>query len=213
MEWKFRKSILYEAILCSFALMAFSFFIHYRFPVRLISFASLIVASYIIGRNIKSLTDFKKYTGEISLSRIPVIFIMAGISSGILLSVLYRYHLDLSFFPGSFHRFVIIAGIIGIAEELVFRGFIQGFIKQLDIPASVLFGTLSHTGYKCCLFLSPAITSGIDIGYLAFWTFTAGIMLGILRQISNSIIPSLTAHALFDILAYAEFTSAPWWVW
>jgi membrane protease YdiL (CAAX protease family) len=212
-EWGQGKRILCEAILCTIALMVFSFFIHHEFPVMLFSFAALAAVSLIIGKNIRTSYDLRRYTGELSVLRIPFIFSLAGFLCGLFLSVLYRYHLDQNLLPDSFHGFGIIAGIIGVAEEMVFRGFIQGSVRQVNVPASVLLGTLSHTGYKCCLFLSPAIAGNIDIGYLAFWTFGAGIVLGVLRQISKSIIPCLVAHGLFDILVYAGFSAAPWWVW
>jgi membrane protease YdiL (CAAX protease family) len=129
------------------------------------------------------------------------------------LAVCYRLYLDISLFPKSFHLFVIVAAIIGCMEELVFRGFLQEYVKSINGPFSILFSTLSHTGYKCCLFLSPVITADIDIGKLAVYTFIAGILFGTMRHLSKSILPSLFAHALFDILVYAEFVTAPWWVW
>jgi membrane protease YdiL (CAAX protease family) len=98
-------------------------------------------------------------------------------------------------------------------EELVFRGFIQDYVKGINAPFSILFSTISHTAYKCCLFLSPMVTADINIGFLAIWTLIAGIMFGTIRHLSKSILPSLIVHALFDILFYAEFVIAPWWVW
>jgi membrane protease YdiL (CAAX protease family) len=98
-------------------------------------------------------------------------------------------------------------------EELVFRGFLQEYIRSINGPFSVLFSTISHTGYKCCLFLSPVVTTNIDVGFLALWTFIIGILFGTIRHLSKSLLPSLSAHALFDILVYAEFATAPWWVW
>lgn len=61
--------------------------------------------------------------------------------------------------------------------------------------------------------LRSMAAAGIDIGLLAFWTFVAGIIFGTIKHFSKSILPSFIAHALFDIWVYAEFVSAPWWVW
>jgi membrane protease YdiL (CAAX protease family) len=206
-------NILSEAIICSFGLMVFSFFIHYKIPVRLISFAALMVSALIISRNFKSFSDLKDIAGTGLSKGINLIYCVIGIAGGIMLAAMYRWHLDISIFPKSFHSFVFVAALIGCAEELVFRGFIQEHVKSISGPFSVLFSTLSHTGYKCCLFLSPAITANIDIGFLALCTFVAGIVFGIVRHVSKSILPSLIAHALFDIIVYAEFVNAPWWVW
>jgi membrane protease YdiL (CAAX protease family) len=208
-----RFTILSGAILFSLGLMVFSFFIQYKFPVRLFSFAALLMSAFIISRNIRSLSDFKRITGEFISPGITLLLFISGIALGIVLAVFYRWHLDLSLFPKSVHLFVITAAFIGCMEELVFRGFLQEYVKSINGPFSVLFSTLSHTGYKCCLFLSPLITANIDIGFLALWTLLAGILSGTIRHLSKSLLPSLIAHALFDILVYAEFVSAPWWVW
>jgi len=208
-----RVTILYEAILFSLGLMVFSFFIHYKLPVRLLSFAALLLVAVIISRNIRSLSDLKRITGEFISPFITLLLLISGIALGIVLTLLYRWHLDLSLLPKTFHLFVITAALIGCMEELVFRGFLQEYVKSINGPFSVLFSTLSHTGYKCCLFLSPEITADINVGFLALWTLLAGILSGTIRHVSNSLLPSLIAHALFDILVYAEFVSAPWWVW
>jgi membrane protease YdiL (CAAX protease family) len=193
--------------------MVFSFFIHYKLPVRLLSFAALLMAAVIISRNIRSLSDLKRITGEYISPFITLLLLISGIALGIVLALFYRWHLDLSLLPKTFHLFVITAALIGCMEELVFRGFLQEYVKSINGPFSVLFSTLSHTGYKCCLFLSPVITADINVGFLALWTLLAGILSGTIRHVSKSILPSLIAHALFDILVYAEFVTAPWWVW
>jgi len=208
-----RGTILAEAILISVGLMAFSFFIQFKFPVRLIAFAALLLSAIIISWNIRSLSDLKKIIGEFISLRNTLLNIFFGIVIGIVFVLMYRWHLDLTLFPKSIHLFIFSAAIIGCNEELVFRGFLQGQIKIINGPFSILFSTISHTGYKCCLFLSPAITSNIDVGFLALWTFVAGILFGTIRDLSKSLIPSLSAHALFDILVYAEYCSPPWWVW
>jgi membrane protease YdiL (CAAX protease family) len=206
-------TILIEALLCSFGLMLFSFFIHHKIPVQLFSFAGLLLSAFIISRNLRSVTDLKMITGGSLSSKKTILYVIFGIAAGSVLAILYRWHLDLRLFPVSFHLFIIAAALIGCMEEIVFRGFIQGFVQRINGPLAVLFSTLSHTGYKCCLFLSPIITENMDVGFLALWTFGAGIFSGVIRHFTKSLVPSLIAHALFDILVYAEFTHAPWWVW
>ena len=142
-----------------------------------------------------------------------LLYLIIGIAMGIMLVVIYRWHLEFRLFPASLHLFVITAALIGSVEELVFRGFLQEYVRNINGPFSILFSTLSHTGYKCCLFLSPAVTSDVNVGFLALWTFLAGILFGTVRHLTGSLLPSLSAHALFDILVYAEFVTAPWWVW
>lgn len=208
-----KNTPLYEAILCSFAFMAFPFFIHFDFPLRLIAFVALLPPAYIIGKNLNSLSDLKKITGEVPTIKNIVVFSVIGLTGGTLFAVLYRWHLDLTLFPHWVYPFAILGALIGSIEELVFRGYIQGSLNSINSTFSILFSTISHTGYKCCLFLSTVIIAGTHIGFLAFWTFTAGLLFGTIRHYTKSIMPSLIAHALFDILVYAECLRAPWWVW
>ncbi len=208
-----RLTVLSGAIQCSLGLMVFSFFIQFEFPLRLLSFAALFMSAFIISKNLRSFSDFKKITGESVSCKITLLYLTTGIAMGIMLAVTYRRHLGISLFPASLHLFVFIAALIGCVEELVFRGFLQEFTKSINGPFSILFSTLSHTGYKCCLFLSPAVSADINVGFLVFWTFLAGILFGTVRHLTKSLLPSLSAHVLFDILVYSEFATAPWWVW
>ena len=193
--------------------MGFSYFIHHGFPARLIALASLMLPAFIIGKNLRSLPGIKLITGEYPSFKACLLYFLTGISGGMILAVLYRWYLDIPFFPQTLCSFAILAALIGSLEELVFRGFIQEHVRKFNGPFSILFSTAAHTGYKCCLFLSPFVTAGTEIGFLAFWTFLAGLIFGTIRHFSKSIIPSLVAHALFDILVYAEYVKAPWWVW
>jgi membrane protease YdiL (CAAX protease family) len=206
-------TILSEAIICSLGLMIFSFFIHYKIPVSLISFSALLVSAFIISRNIRSFSDLKTITGSGKSAEINLLYCCLGTTGGILLAAIYRWHLDIRIFPDNIHPFIIVAALIGITEELVFRGFIQEHVKSINGLFSILFSAISHTGYKCCLFLSPSVAASPDLGFLALWTFISGIIFGTARHFSRSILPSLIAHALFDIIVYAEYVSAPWWVW
>jgi membrane protease YdiL (CAAX protease family) len=155
----------------------------------------------------------KKITGEFFSIKISLLYSLIGLLAGVLIASLYRWSLGISIFPATIHYFVIVAALIGSLEELVFRGFIQDYVKSINAPFSILFSTISHTGYKCCLFIAPLAAADIDIGYLALCTFITGIIFGTIKHFSNSIIPTLIAHALFDILVYAEYVNAPWWVW
>lgn len=208
-----KLSVLSGAILCSLGLMVFSFFIQFKFPVRLLAFAALLMSAFIISKNLRSFSDLKKITGESDSCKKTLLYLITGIAMGIILAVIYRQYLGIILFPSSFHLFVITSAIIGSVEELVFRGFLQEYTRSITGPFSILFSTLSHTGYKCCLFLSPAVTADINIGFLVLWTFLAGIIFGTVRHLTKSLLPTLSAHALFDILVYAEFVTAPWWVW
>ena len=213
MPEKRRFTIILEATLCSLGLMVFSFFVHHTFPVSLVSYAALLFSAIIISRNLRSISDLKKLFGEKRPVRIIVPYLLSGVAVGIILSVAYRSYLDINLFPKTLQLFAITAALIGSAEELVFRGFLQERVRPVNGVFSVFFSSLSHTGYKCCLFLSPVIVAITDVGFLALWTFIAGMVLGALRHLSGSLWPPLLAHALFDVWVYGECVGAPWWVW
>jgi membrane protease YdiL (CAAX protease family) len=201
------------AIICSFALMTFSFFIHFEFPLKLISLSALVLAAYLLGSQLHTLQDLWRKTAESFTFTVPFFYSLTAVVCGILLAIFYRWFLGISMFPDSIHPFVIIAALTGAIEELVFRGYLQEQVRSINGMFSILFSTISHTGYKCCLFMVPAAAAGIDIPNLAFWTFLFGILFGTIKHLSKSIVPPLLAHTLFDILVYAEFIKAPWWVW
>lgn len=207
------KVILAEAFICSLGLIVFAYFIHNEFPARLISFGALLLPGIIIAGNIKSSSDLGRIIGKSGSFRNFLLLTASGVFLGSILSFLYRSHLGIALLPGSLHLFAFIAALIGSTEELVFRGFIQDHVGRINGPLSVFFGTLSHTAYKCFLFLSPVVNANIDIGFLALFTFIAGFLFGTIRYFSGSLVPAITAHALFDILVYAEYVHAPWWVW
>jgi membrane protease YdiL (CAAX protease family) len=210
---KSKNSFLTEAILCSLSLMVFSFFIHFEFPVRLISFMALVVPAWIFSRNLQSFSDLRKIVSVPASGKLAIIYLIPGALLGFLFAIMYRWHLEISLFPISLTIFALVAALIGCMEELVFRGIIQDYVKSINVPFSIFFSSLSHTAYKCCIFLAPVAAADFNIGFLAFWTFIVGILSGTIRQLSSSLIPSLIAHALFDIMVYGEYANAPWWVW
>jgi len=74
-----KLTVIFEAILCSLGLMVFSFFIQYKFPVRLISFSALLISAIIIARNLRSPADIKKITGENISLKITLLYTISGI--------------------------------------------------------------------------------------------------------------------------------------
>lgn len=202
-----------EAIIISLALVIFSYFIHSDLPLRLVSFVALLLVSYIIGKNLTKAEGIKQAAGSFSSGMAGFVYCLTGLAGGILLAILYRWHLDMRLLPKDICGFSIVAALIGGFEEIVFRGYIQGSLRKINAPLSILSGTLSHTCYKCSLFLSPSGSQHIDIIFLGLWTFTGGLVYGIIRHYSGSVIPALLAHMFFDIIVYAEYVHSPWWVW
>ncbi len=213
MERQRKFNVLAEAVVCSLCLMIFSFFIQYDFPNRIIAFLALLVAAFIISKNIKSVNDLKKIFGEKITIRKLVLLLILGIIFGFVLAIPYRNYHHWSLLPKSFSYFTIVAALIGCMEELVFRGFLQEFVKEINGWLSILFSTISHTGYKFFLFLAPVITENTDLQILFFWTLGVGFLFGVTRHYAKSIWLPLAVHVVFDVLSYAEYVHSPWWVW
>jgi membrane protease YdiL (CAAX protease family) len=187
MDRKNRIFRIINAALCGSGLVAFSFFIHYEFPVRLLSFACLIFSAFIISRELKSWSVFKEIFGDIRLSGKFVLISLAAIILGFSLAALYSFTKGMPLILYSLSGFSIVAVLIGTTEELIFRGFLQGYLKTVNVSFSILFGSFFHTVYKCCLFLAPVHAVKIDLVFLSTWTFVFGILFGILKQYSGSI--------------------------
>jgi membrane protease YdiL (CAAX protease family) len=202
-----------DALLCSMAMLVFAFFAPFTFPLKLISIGTLIVPAYIIAKSIDSDSELLKITGKRTTLPAIILYSAASVAFGLILGVLYRWKLDESLFPERFRWFALAAAAIGVTEELLFRGFIQEAVKYKGAVFSIAFSTLAHTSYKTLLFMSPANTHHINIWFLASWTMLAGLIMGTVRHTSGSIIPSLSAHAVFDIIVYGGLLSSPWWVW
>lgn len=207
-----KKSLVLNAFLICLGFTVFSFFIHYPFPVILLSFAGLAMTSIIMSSQIHSVKDVTETLGL----RFPdkfILYILIGLQLGFIYAILYRNSIGQRLFPETLTRFALLASVIGAVEELIFRGFIQSYCKKVHIIFALLFATCSHTAYKCCLFLAPVNEFRTDILFLLIYTFAGGLLFGILKELSKSILPVLAAHALFDILVYGEYMEAPWWVW
>jgi membrane protease YdiL (CAAX protease family) len=204
---------LFEALLCTLGFIVFAYFIHVPFPGKLISFAGLLIPAYIISRHFYSLNGLRKILGITIPPRQSLLFIITGILLGVIYAAAYRNVSGISIFPKTIRNFAAIAALIGTLEEIVFRGFMQGHVRNLNAYFSIFYGSISHTAYKCFLFLSPAIAHKVDVPFLLVWTLTGGLIFGVLKEYSKSTVSPVIAHALFDILAYAECVNAPWWVW
>jgi len=132
---------------------------------------------------------------------------------GLILGLLTRSRFELTLIPAGLTGIAIIAPLIGSAEELVFRGYIQGQLRAVGKIFSIVTASALHTTYKLLVILTLSIPLQFDFFFLIIWTFIGGFLSGILRELSGSTIPPVVAHAVFDIVLYGGLASAPVWVW
>jgi membrane protease YdiL (CAAX protease family) len=202
-----------EVNLITTALVSFSYFIHYPAPVLWLGYVSLFIAALLIARHIQFPFQYHKFIGEFLFSKKMMFTCIWGLILGILMACIYRYRLAVNPIPPHIGSFMWIAALIGISEELVFRGFILGHLSRFSVWVSIPVASLSHSLYKCCAFLSPIAGHSVNIPLLFVSTFIGGLFFGWLKEYSRSTIPPAIAHGIFDIIVYAEYVKAPWWVW
>ncbi len=194
-------------------ILVFALFIHDPWPKRLFSIFALIGSSVILGytnRNNSLLTAFgltSPLSSRVLISMIPALILGLG------LGWLTRSTFDLSPLPASVTHFAFVAPLIGATEELIFRGFIQGYLRPIGRIFSVVYASTVHTCYKLLVILSLSLPLQFDFIFLVIWTFVGGLAFGALREGARSSIPPVIAHALFDIVLYGGYAIAPAWVW
>lgn len=155
--------------------------------------------------------------GKPRLSYLPVRLVVV-FALGFLAAVGYRLLIGDALLLSRLHWFVIPAVMVGLTEEILWRGWIQGTLTSAwgTYPA-VFAAATSHTLYKTALFVFPP--SGMighqpnDLALVAVLTFGFGLGLGFLRVRQGSLAGPVVFHMVFDLFVYGERSVAPWWVW
>jgi membrane protease YdiL (CAAX protease family) len=202
-----------DVVFCTLALMLFGFFITASFPLKLVAFPALIFVVAIISsqKNRDVVMGIFAMSNLFSLQKISwyVVSLLMGVAG----ALFYRGSIGMPVFPDKVSLFAVFAILVGITEELVFRGFIQGRLQNLNAGFAIGFAALAHALYKAFLFISPWAQWHPGIFLFFLYSFGAFVLLGSLRQYSKSMLPPILVHAVFDIIVYAETTQPPWWVW
>lgn len=200
-------------VFLSFAcILLFAGFIHHPFPVKLVAFGGMVGTAAVLGFATRKLTILELF-GIHRINRKILLYIIPAIILGFSLGILTRNRFELSLIPEGITRVAFVAPLVGAMEELLFRGYIQWQIRPSGKILSILSTSAFHTCYKLLVILSLAAPLQFDFFFLIFWTFAGGVLFGILRELSESSIPPLLAHAIFDIMLYGGMATAPMWVW
>ena len=201
-----------DVSLAVIGILLFAIFIHGNWPIRVIAFAGLAVTAILIGFSIRQESLLCSF-GLSGISRKMLFYTIPAIITGVVLGMLTRRTFNLVLLPGPITRVACIAPLVGITEELIFRGYIQGHLKPIGRVFSILYASTVHTAYKLLVILSLSLPLQFNFFFLVALTFIVGILFGILRELSNSAIPPSLAHAVFDVVLYGGFVLAPVWVW
>jgi membrane protease YdiL (CAAX protease family) len=193
-------------------ILLFALTIHYPGPLRILSIGGLAGAGILIGASIRH-TPLLHAFGISKPDRRMLLFLIPATLLGILLGMATRHKFGLSLFPVSLGMMALVTPWIGAVEELIFRGYLQGTLLPVGRIFSILAASISHTCYKLLVILSLSSVLQFDLFFLVLWTLIGGTAFGVLRDLSRSSIPPLTAHALFDVVLYGGMWVAPVWVW
>ena len=193
-------------------ILLFSLFIHRDDLLRLLAF--IFLCTTVLGVHYASRdTDLLKTIGLTGRTSRLTIYLFLGVCIGGLLAMVVRYTFDMPWLPEHLTYVALIAPLIGITEELVFRGYIQGHFRPLGKLASMCIATTGHTLYKYIVIVTLPEPVVFNYRFLILWTFLGGFLFSMLRELSRSIYPSALAHACFDIILYGAFASLPFWTW
>lgn len=193
-------------------ILLFALFIHDPWPRRIIALVALTGSSVLLGYSIRNSSWLNAF-GLAPMSRKILFYMIPALILGMGLGWLTRLTFDLSPFPASVSHFALIAPLIGATEELIFRGFIQGYLRPIGRIFSVVYTSAVHTCYKLLVILSLSVPLQFDFFFLVIWTFLGGVVFGALKEGAKSSVPPVIAHAMFDIILYSGYAVAPVWVW
>jgi membrane protease YdiL (CAAX protease family) len=203
-----------EVLAASVGMVLFALFAHQGLPWMVLSAVGLLVVAATIGLSLRRVARPAALMGLDSFPRKAVLFFLLGGVIGAAGGMLHRHGLGMVLWPANgVEIFAVMACLIGAAEELLYRGWLLGRARALGWPAAVVIAAVAHAAYKTALFALPTGSTTIGLTGIMLWTAVGGIVLGLLRVCSESVIPAMFAHAAFDFVVYGALVDAPWWVW
>ncbi len=140
-------------------------------------------------------------------------WLAAGILTGAFLGFLDRALSSVPLMPRTLLLPGLLTPLIGMTEEVVYRGFVQGALQKYSRIWAVILASAGHTLYKSVLLASALPRGKPDMVLLTVLTFTAGCLFGVFRIRSGRICAPLAAHGLFDLIVYGDHATMPAWVW
>jgi len=193
-------------------ILIFASLIHRPWPVRIIALLALSGSALVIG----SATRENSLMSALGLERVnrrTLLLSICALLLGAGLAMLTRNKYELTLLPASLSYAALISPLVGVTEELVFRGFIQGHLRPIGRAFPVVYAATVHTCYKLLVILTLSASLQFDLFFLVVWTFLGGLLFGLLRHLANSVVPPAVAHAIFDIVVYGSAVTLPVWVW
>jgi len=174
--------------------------------------AALALASLAVAHAIARSPGPRSLLGLCGFPRRRLFFVPLCIALGVALGIYYRYRQGRPLLPEALTYMCLVSAAIGLCEEVIYRGFVQGGLRRYGVTAAILAATVAHTAYKCCLFALPDVPVRADILWLGIGTFATGIVFGAMRERWGSLLFPVVFHVAFDVTVYADLQSVPWWL-
>ncbi len=93
--------------------------------------------------------------------------------------------------------FLTLCIVVPVLEELVFRGLIQGYLRQFDPGQKAILGISAANFLTSLLFVSlHGLTRD---GYSALLVFLPSLYLGLVRDRTSSIVMCILIHILWNL--------------
>jgi len=161
------------------------------------------VARHPRSRRLMGLTGFPAYRWA---------YAVPAAAFGAALAVAYRLVRGQTPLPSEATGLVALATVIGLSEELGYRGFVQGGLRPYGLWLACAAAAAGHAAYKVCLLALPAGAVRADLVVLGALTLGVGFVFGLMREAWGSLLFPAVAHAAFDVVAYADLARRPWWM-
>jgi len=208
------KSLLIAEILLFLAgLAVFAGFIHREGLLFYIAVSGLLLSGTIISITLIRAPSAPAVLGLGRIDRKLMTWLLAGLLTGLVATAAYRFYARWPLLPGTLTLIALISPLIGMCEEFIFRGYLQGRARFFGPYFAILLAAVAHTLYKYLVVKSLGPDTGIDLSRLVFFTFVFGMIAATLRELSQHVGPAVLGHAVFDLLVYGDFTEMPVWVW
>lgn len=201
-----------EGTACLMLVWVFASLIQREGASRFLAYLTLLGTAMIIARSVSGIPSFRAVFGLDIFNRKVLAFSLAGLAFGMVLAILNNHMLGAHPLPRTLTAFALLAPLIGIAEELVFRGYIQGRLFSQGPLFSILIASGGHTFYKYLVIKTYPGDLLETYTWLVLLTFGVGTVFGWMKLRSESVIPAALAHAVFDVAVYGGMQSIPVWV-
>ena len=203
----------YEGLILLASLLLFAGFCFTPLPLFGLAILGLVAISFLIVRRASNAGNIASLLGLRIRDRGTVfwLLLLLALLLGSVLGLEYRKITGQTVSLEALTIMALLSPAIGIAEELLFRGYVFSLFQKWGKIWPIVLAALAHSHYKTVLFAQAP--TPIDLQFLFWGTLTVGIILGVMRLAKDNVFPPLIVHAVFDIVVYGDASQTPWWVW